>query len=294
MTDTGTGPKLAQTLSPGLYIVSTPIGNARDITLRALDVLNAADVVLCEDTRVTSRLMSIHGIKTKLAPYHEHNAQAVRPGIIDALEAGKCYALVSDAGTPLISDPGYRLVSDAIAQGITVFPVPGASSVLAALSVSGLPTDRFLFCGFLPPKTTGRKKSLSDLADLPVSLVFLESGPRLAASLADMAAVLGDRSVAIGRELTKKFEEVRRGPLQALADHYRAAGAPKGEITVVVGPLSKAQSAAATEANLDAYLTDAMASLSVREAAAQVAKDLGLPRRTVYARALALKDTIGS
>ncbi len=283
----------APELAPGLYLVSTPIGNARDITLRALDVLRAADVVLCEDTRVTSRLFAIHGIATKLSPYHEHNARAVRPGILERLKNGGRYALVSDAGTPLVSDPGYRLVAEAADQDIAVFSIPGPSSVLAALAVSGLPTDRFQFCGFLPPKSAARKKALAELCDVGATLVFLETGPRLGASLADMADVLGNRPAAVCRELTKKFEETRRGGLSSLAPGYEATP-PKGEITVVVGPPDKARSKEEALAALDDVLKDALENLSVKEASAEVAAELGLPKRQVYARAVALKEESGT
>ncbi len=277
-------------LDPGLYVVSTPIGNARDITLRALDVLRAVDVVLCEDTRVTARLMSIHGVDAKLAPYHEHNARTVRPGILEKLQAGACYALVSDAGTPLVSDPGYRLVADAVQNGIPVFPIPGASSVLAGLTVSGLPSDRFLFVGFLPPKEAARRSAIAEVDGVAASLIFLETGPRLAACLADLAAMLGDRQAAVARELTKKFEEVRRGSLAELADHYATSGAPKGEITLVVAPPDKAAAEEQALSKLDDRLLAALETLSVKEAAAQVSAQLGLPKRQVYARALDLKD----
>ena len=276
-------------LAPGLYVVSTPIGNARDITLRALDVLRAADVVLCEDTRVTSRLMSIYGLDVKLAPYHEHNARHVRPGILEKLQDGSRYALVSDAGTPLVSDPGYRLVAEAVQNGIPVFPIPGASSVLAGLTASGLPSDRFLFVGFLPPKESARRAAIAEVDGVAATLIFLETGPRLAACLADLATVLGNRQAAVARELTKKFEEVRRGALADLAGHYETAGAPKGEITLVVAPPDKAAKEEQALSKLDDMLAAALETLSVKEAAAQVSAQLGLPKRQVYARALDLK-----
>ena len=279
-------------LAPGLYVVSTPIGNARDITLRALDVLRAVDVVLCEDTRVTGRLMTIHGIDAKLAPYHEHNARTVRPGILEKLVAGARYALVSDAGTPLVSDPGYRLVAEAAQNGVPVFPIPGASSVLAGLTVSGLPSDRFLFVGFLPPKEAARRAAIADVDGVSATLIFLETGPRLAACLADLADMLGDRQAAVTRELTKKFEEVRRGSLEELADYYAKTGAPKGELTLVVGPPDKAAGQELALSKLDDLLATALETLSVKEAAAQVSARLGLPKRQVYARALDLKDGV--
>ena len=270
---------------PGLYLVATPIGNADDITLRALHILGRADVIACEDTRVTGRLTAIHGIATKRIAYHEHNAPKVRPMLIEHLKNGETVALVSDAGTPLISDPGYRLVTDCIAEGLAVFPVPGPSAVLAALVVSGLPTDRFLFAGFLPPRTAARRRVLADLAAVPATLVFLESARRLAPSLADMAAMLGDRRGAVARELTKMFEEVRRGSLAALAAHYTAAGPPKGEVAVVVGPPEAGPKAD----DLDWRLEAALDGGTVRDAADRVAAETGLPRRQVYARALEIQ-----
>ena len=198
-------------LAPGLYVTATPIGNAADISLRALDVLRGADLVLCEDTRVTAKLFAIHGIGTRTAPYHDHNAAEMRPRVLARLAAGEAIALVSDAGTPLISDPGYKLVREAVEAGHPVTTLPGASSVMAALTLAGLPTDRFFFAGFLSAKQEARRKELAELAAIPSTLVFLESANRLAASLADMAVALGPREAAVARELTKKFEEVRRG-----------------------------------------------------------------------------------
>jgi 16S rRNA (cytidine1402-2'-O)-methyltransferase len=277
-------------LAPGLYLVATPIGNARDITLRALDVLAAADVLAAEDTRNTRRLLAIHGVRRppggSLVPYHDHNGPAQRPRLLAALAEGRSVALVSDAGTPLVADPGWRLAAEAIAAGHPVTAVPGASAALAALSVAGLPTDRFLFAGFPPPRGPARRRALAELAAVPATLVFYESPRRLAESLADMAAVLGPgRPAAVCRELTKRFEETRRGPLDALAAAAATAPAPKGEIVVLVGP---PPAEAASEAELDAALAAALAGQSVRDAADTVAAALGLPRRQVYARALAL------
>ena len=272
-------------LAPGLYIVSTPIGNARDITLRALDVLDRADLVACEDTRVTTRLLAIHGLGAPLTAYHDHNARKVRPGLLKQLADGAAIALVSDAGTPLVSDPGYKLVAEAAAAGIAVFSVPGAAAPIAALTVAGLPTDRALFAGFLPPRRPARLKALAALAEAPATLVFFEAPRRLAAALDDMAEALGDRPAAVARELTKRFEETRRGTLAGLAAHYRAEGPPKGEVVVVVGPPEKR---AVTPEAIDDLLRDALASQSVRDAAAAVAAATGAPRRTVYARALEL------
>lgn len=272
-------------LSPGLYLVATPIGNARDITLRALDVLTAADVIACEDTRVTAKLLTIHGIATPTTAYHEHNARRAGPALIERIARGQAVALVSDAGTPLVSDPGYRLVQAAIAAGLPITSIPGPSSVLTALTLAGLPTDRFLFAGFLPPKTAGRRQALAELADVRTTLVFLETPPRLAASLADMAAQLGDRAAVVARELTKFYEEVRRGGLAELAAHYAAAGAPKGEVVVLVGP---PVADVVDDDEVDRALAEALASMSVKDAAASVAAATGRPRREVYRRALSL------
>ena len=272
-------------LVPGLYLVATPIGNLRDITLRALDILAGVDVVLCEDTRVGGKLLAAHGIKSRLERYDEHAAERVRPKALAALAGGATLALISDAGTPLISDPGYRLVKEAVAQGIAVFPVPGPSAALAALTVAGLPTDRFLFAGFPPSRAAGRRALFAELAPIRGALVFYESGPRLAASLADMAAVFGARDAAVARELTKLHETVIRGPLPDLATDPRLA-APKGEIVVVVGPGAEP---AASPDEADAALAEAVARVGPARAAAEVARALGLSRRELYARALAMK-----
>jgi 16S rRNA (cytidine1402-2'-O)-methyltransferase len=254
--------------------------------LRALDLLSRCDLVLCEDTRVTAKLFAIHNIEARTAPYHDHNAAEMRPRILKRLEAGEAIALVSDAGTPLVSDPGFKLVQEAIAAGHHVTALPGASSVLAALTLAGLPTDRFFFAGFLPAKQEARRKELAELAAIPATLVFLESANRLAAVLADMAAALGGREAAVARELTKKFEEVRRGPLGALAAHYEEAGPPKGEIVIVVGPPEKRAALCAHE--IDAMLENALARATLKDAVAEVVAMTGLPRRDVYARALEL------
>ena len=269
-----------------LVVVATPIGNARDITLRALEVLASADLIACEDTRVTGPFLTRHGVATPLTPYHDHNAPRVRPRLMALLKRGETVALVSDAGTPLVSDPGYKLVRACIDEGIPVTGVPGASAVLAALVVSGLPTDRFLFAGFLGPGRQARRRALTELARVPATLVVMESARRLADLLADMAAELGPRPAAVTRELTKMFEEVRRGPLAELAAHYRAAGPPKGEITVVVAPPPAA--AAPTTTELDERLRGALTGASLSDAVARVAAETGLPRRRVYARALEL------
>jgi 16S rRNA (cytidine1402-2'-O)-methyltransferase len=279
-------PALSDTpLAPGLYLVATPIGNLRDITLRALDVLAAADLVLAEDTRVTGKLLSAFGLSKKLERYDEHAAERATPKALAVLAQGGRVALVSDAGTPLVSDPGYRLACEAIALGLPVFPIPGASALLAGLSVAGLPTDRFLFAGFPPPKSAARRAFLEEMAGLRATLVFFEGGSRVAASLADMAEVFGPREAAVARELTKLYETVIRGPLPELAADPRLAE-PKGEIVILVAP---GREEAATAADADAALADALARLKPADAAAEVAKALGLPRRDLYRRAMALK-----
>jgi 16S rRNA (cytidine1402-2'-O)-methyltransferase len=268
-------------------VVATPIGNAGDLSFRAVEVLRAADLVACEDTRVTGKLLARHGVATRRFAYHEHNADRVRPVLLEKLRQGARIALVSDAGTPLVSDPGYRLVRAVIEEGLPVTAVPGPSAPVTALVLSGLPPDRFLFAGFLPPKRAARRGELQALASLAATLVFFEAPHRLPESLADMADILGDRPAAVARELTKMFEEVRRGGLASLAAHYAAAGPPKGEIVVVVGPAT----AAPPEAEgLDARLRAALAGMSLRDAANAVAEASGLPRRQVYARALELID----
>jgi 16S rRNA (cytidine1402-2'-O)-methyltransferase len=272
-------------LEPGLYVVATPIGNLRDITLRALDVLAGADLVLAEDTRVTGKLLSAYGISAKLERHDEHAAERARPKVLAALAAGGRVALVSDAGTPLISDPGYRLVREAWEQGARVYPIPGASALTAGLSAAGLPTDRFLFAGFPPPKSAARRTFFDELAGVRATLVFYEGGSRLAASLADMARVFGPREAVVARELTKLYETILRGPLDVLAADPRFE-APKGEIVVLVSP---GREEAATAADADVALADALSRLSPAEAASEVAKALGLPRRDLYRRAMALK-----
>ena len=273
------------TLAPGLYVVSTPIGNLRDLTLRALDVLTAADLVLAEDTRVAAKLLQAYGLSAKLERYDEHAAERGGARALAALAEGKRVALVSDAGTPLVSDPGYRIVREAAAAGYPVFPIPGPSALLAGLSAAGLPTDRFLFAGFPPPKSAARRTFLEELAPIRATLVFFEGGSRLADSLADMAAVLGDREAVVCRELTKLYETVVRGRLAELAADRQFA-APRGELVVLVGPGREAQASAA---DADAALTDALSRLKPADAAAEVSRALGLPRRDLYRRALELK-----
>ena len=273
-------------LAPGLYIVATPIGNLRDITLRALDVLAQADLVLAEDTRVAAKLLGAFGLSKKLERYDEHAAERARPKAMQALQDGGRVALVSDAGTPLVSDPGYRLVREAALAGLPVIPIPGASAVLAGLAVAGLPTDRVLFAGFPPPKSAARRTFLEELAGVRATLIFFEGGSRLAESLADMAAVLGpQRPACVCRELTKLYETVARGSLAELAADPRFV-APKGEIVVLVGP-GREEAASAEDA--DAALAEALSRLKPADAAAEVAKALGLPRRDLYRRALELK-----
>lgn len=269
----------------GLYLVATPIGNLGDITLRALETLAGADVIACEDTRVTRKLADRFGIATPLTPYHEHNAAEARPKLLARLARGEAVALVSDAGTPLISDPGYRLVQEAQAAGHDVIATPGASSVLTALSVAGLPTDRFFFEGFLPPKTVGRQKRIAALAAIPATLVLFESGPRIADALADLAAGLGPRDAAVCRELTKLHEEVRRAPLDQLARDYAKGAETRGEFVVVVAPPREEETPAA---DVDALLKAALARVSVKDAVGEVALATGKPKREVYQRALAL------
>lgn len=276
----------AAPLAPGLYLVATPIGNLADITLRALSVLEGADRICCEDTRVTRRLFSHYGIKKPLQPYHDHNAERVRPRILAALRAGERVALVTDAGTPLVSDPGYKLVRAAIAEGVAVSAVPGPSAALAALLVSGLPPDRFLFAGFLPPRQSARRRTLEGWASLNATLIFFERASRLAETLADMAAILGDRPCAVGRELTKHHEEVRRGQLAELTAHYREEGPPRGEAAIVIGPPKEPLPAAET---IDARLEAALGEHPLREAAARLAAETGIARGLLYRRALALK-----
>jgi 16S rRNA (cytidine1402-2'-O)-methyltransferase len=280
----------AQALPAGLHIVATPIGNAADISLRALDVLRRADLIACEDTRVTGNLLIRYGIGTRRLAYNDHNAERMRPLLLDRMRRNERVALVSDAGMPLVSDPGYKLVRDVIAEGLPVTTVPGASAPLAALALSGLPSDRFLFAGFLPSRAAARRHELVALAGVPATLIFFESARRLGAALGDMAATLGDRPAAVAREMTKRFEEVRRDKLTTLAAHYAAAGPPKGEIVVVVGPPATAPPKDDTEAaaTLDDMLHEALAGASLRDAAAAVAIASGLPRRLVYARALTL------
>lgn len=276
----------AKPVSPGLYIVATPIGNLRDITLRALDVLRAADAVLAEDTRVAAKLLSAFDIKKPLIRYDDHNGPEALPSILERLHSGQVMAQVSDAGTPLISDPGFRLVQAAHAEGIAVHPLPGPSAVLAALTLAGLPTDRFLFAGFPPAKSAARRTFLSDFTGQPATLVFFETGPRLRDSLTDMAAVLGEREACVCRELTKLYETAHRGTLATLAADP-ALEEPRGEIVVVIGPPQEAPPSAD---NLEDALRLALKHYSPSDAAKQMAGVFNLPRKDIYQLALKLKD----
>jgi 16S rRNA (cytidine1402-2'-O)-methyltransferase len=271
--------------APGLHIVATPIGNLGDITLRALAVLRGVDRIFCEDTRVTARLLARYGIRKPLLPYHDHNAEAMRPAILAALRRGERVALVSDAGTPLVSDPGYKLVRAALAEDLPVTAEPGPSAVLAALVLSGLPSDAFLFAGFLPARSAARREALARWRDVPATLVFFEATPRLGAALADLVAILGDRPAAVARELTKLHEEVRRAPLADLAAHYRAMPPPRGEAVIVVGFAPPAEP---DRAEIEERLRVLLGECGVREAAARLAAETGLPRRELYRRGLAL------
>jgi 16S rRNA (cytidine1402-2'-O)-methyltransferase len=279
---------MVEALSPGLYIVAGPIGNLSDLGPRAADILRRADVIAVEDSRVSAKLLRHAGSDRPMLPYHDHSDERVRARLVERM-ASEAVALHSDAGTPLVSDPGYKLVRDARAAGRIVTTVPGPCAAIAALTLSGLPTDRFLFMGFLPPKTKARADVLTEVAALRATLIFYESGPRLSASLADMATVLGDREATVAREISKTYEEVRNGALTELAQTY-AQAPPKGEIVVVVGPPAEAPAASAEDA--DILLRDALARLPVGRAASEVAASTGLDRRTLYTRALELKGRL--
>lgn len=278
----------AEPLPAGLYVVATPIGNLRDVTFRALSVLAAAAAVLAEDTRITKRLLAHYGITTPLLTYNDHSSEAVRERMIHRLREGEALALVSDAGTPLVSDPGYRLVQAAIAAGLPVTPIPGPSAMLTALVVSGLPTDRFFFEGFLPAKSGARRTRLQAIAGIPGTLILYEAPHRLPEMLADAAEILGERPAVVARELTKLFETVRRGDLPDLARQFAREGPPKGEIVVLVGEGTAGAPGPEANAELDARIEAALARHSIKDAAALVASEAGLPKRDVYARALAL------
>ena len=271
------------TLPPGLYIVATPIGNLSDLSPRAAETLRRADLILAEDKRVTAKLLAHTGARAPMTTYHDHSSEADRQRALEAI-AGKAVALVSDAGTPLISDPGYKLVRAAREAGLPIFTIPGPCAAIAGLTVAGLPTDRFLFAGFLPAKPKARRDAIAELAGIRASLVLYETGPRLGGALADLAAGLGPRDAAVVREITKLHEECVFGSLAELAERY-ASAPPKGEIVIVIGPPPERQ---ASEADLDAALIAALAELSPSRAAAQVADLLHVPKKRAYARALEL------
>lgn len=283
----GVRDQFARRLAPGLHLVATPIGNLGDITPRALVTLAKADRVYCEDTRVTRPMLARFAITRPLATYHEHNAAAARREIVAAIAAGEAVALISDAGMPAVSDPGFKLVRDVIAAGGAVFTVPGPTALAAAATVSGLPTDSFLFAGFLPPKATARQARIAALATIPATLIFYESPHRLTAALEDLAAGLGPRDAAVARELTKKYEEVRRGPLPDLAA-WSAATPPRGEIAIVVGPPAAAAADVSDDAIL-AALRVVLPDMRPAAAAKSIAQSLGVPRSRVYDLVLFLK-----
>jgi 16S rRNA (cytidine1402-2'-O)-methyltransferase len=275
---------MAETLAPGLHVVATPIGNLGDLSPRGADTLRNADLILVEDTRVTARLLAHVGAKKPMRRYDDHATDRDRAAIV-ALLGDKAVALVSDAGTPLVSDPGYKLVRDARAAGHAVHTVPGPCAAIAALTLAGLPTDRFLFCGFLPAKAKARADAIAEISHVRASLVFYESGPRLGDALAALAEQLGYRQAAVAREISKLHEECVTGSLSELAMRY-ADAPPRGEIAIVVAP--PAEAAAATDSDLDSALVDALTRLSPSRAAAEVAEKLGIPRKRGYARALEL------
>jgi 16S rRNA (cytidine1402-2'-O)-methyltransferase len=280
-------------LNSGLYVTATPIGNLRDITLRALDALGACDLILCEDTRVTRKLLDAYGIKKPLMAYHDHNAARIRPRVLARLEEGERICLVSDAGTPLIADPGYRLVAACASRGIAVMTLPGACAPIAALSVSGLPTDRFMFAGFLPAKAGARQRLLEDLAPITATLAFLESPRRLKTSLLVLAASLGPRAAVIAREITKKFEELRRGDLSELAAHFAEAPPPMGEVVILVGPPAQTDPTNDEIEDIVRRAAGPWADKPTKKAAAAIASEFKLPRRAVYTTLLALKKERG-
>ena len=276
-------------MKSGLYVVATPIGNLRDISLRALDILASVETIFAEDTRQTKRLLDAYGIDAQLKPYHDHNGAQMRPLVMKYVADGKAVALVSDAGTPLISDPGYKLVRDIGEAGGTVIPIPGPSAAITALSAAGLPTDMFTFCGFLPPKSGQRQEKLKSFAGQKLTLVFYETGPRLLAALEDIVTVFGAATeIAVGRELTKKFEEIIRQSASAAVERLEENGPPKGEIVLMIS-LTGEEGAPASEADIDHYITDRLASLGAKGAASEAAREFKLPKRELYARAVALQ-----
>ncbi len=278
----------AITLEPGLYVTATPIGNLGDITYRAVAALKSADLILCEDTRQTAKLCAAYDIRTPRSPYHDHNGERVRPGIIKKLQDGARICLVSDAGTPLISDPGYKLVREARDAGVKVMPLPGPCAAIAAVSAGGAPTDQFLFAGFPPPKPGARAKFLNEISAITTTLVFYETGARLVASLTAMADAFGDRQAAVARELTKMHEEYREGSLSELVTHFENSPA-KGELAIIVHPDEPKKT---TPEETDAFLIDALRSMGVKDAAAAAARSLNISRSIAYNRALQLKDGV--
>lgn len=285
----GTNTYEAAKLAGGLYITATPIGHLGDVTLRALATMAAVDVLLCEDTRTTGKLLERYAIRTRLMPYHEHNATRVRPAILKALGDGQAYALVSDAGMPLVSDPGYRLVGDCVEHGIPVTAVPGASAVLTALALSALPTDRFIFVGFLPTKPGERKKLLAEFASMKSTLVAFESPHRIVDALLDLVSTLGNRRVAVTRELTKLHEEVLRGTALEVHDILKARPSVKGEITVVIAPPDQSAATASAE-DIESAIGQALQSMPAAKAASEIAKRFDVAKKDVYARILARKN----
>jgi 16S rRNA (cytidine1402-2'-O)-methyltransferase len=276
-------------LAPGLYVTATPIGHLGDVTLRALATMAAVDILLCEDTRTTGRLLERYGIRTRLMAYHEHNAAKVRPAILRALGEGQAIALVSDAGMPLVSDPGYRLVADCVAHEIPVTAIPGASAVLTALALSGLPTDRFAFLGFLPAKSGERKKLLTEFMNVKSTLIAFESPHRIIDALADVAIVLNNRRVAVARELTKLHEEILRGTASEVQEILNARPSVKGEITLVIAPPEQNTEQASDE-DIEAAIDEALQTMPAAKAAAEIAKRFDLAKKDIYSRILARKD----
>ena len=272
-------------LKAGIYLVATPIGNLRDITFRALDVLSSVDLIVCEDTRITGKLMKAYGFKKPMQVYNDHSHDNQRDSLIEKVKGGESIAVLSDAGMPLVSDPGYKLVRQAVDEGVYVTSLPGANAALMGLQLSGLPTDQFSFLGFLPPKTSAREKVLQKWVDTPGTLLVYETGPRLIESLQDMQRVLGNRDVSIMRELTKIYEETRRGSLSDMVAHYKDSGAPKGEIVVAIGT---AKAAIPSGESIEKQLRAALSYMSVRDAAEMVSKATGKPKKTIYTLALKL------
>ena len=280
-----TAQPLADRLTPGLYLVATPIGNLGDITMRAVDILSRCDGVACEDTRVTGKLLKHLGISKPLWRYDDHSEHRDRGRLVESMRT-RAVALVSDAGTPMISDPGYRLVNDCRAEGIAVTSLPGPCAAVVGLTLAGLPNDRFLFAGFLPAKEKARRETLEELAAIDATLIFYETGPRLLKSLAALKEMMPEREIAVARELTKLHEECRRGLADGLMAYYDAHP-PKGEIVLLVGP---PQDHAPSDADADAMLREAMQTMKASQAAAQVSRATGLDRKTLYARVMDMKS----